>query len=168
MRKVLSLLLALLLVLIVTAPIALATATFTDPPDQAETVPATPEAIEPQPIITYTTGADPPPAAVDLTPLLQAVISLCASLVTAFLIPWIKAKYSAEQRQKIAAMYQTLVYAAEQMYGAGEGKKKLQWVYDRLNEKGFSADRAAIEAEVAKMQGMGSLLLDAEYATTDT
>lgn len=140
MRKVFSLLLALLLMLCITAPITLATATF----------------------------VDPPAAAVDLTPLLQAVISLCASLITAFLIPWIKAKYSAEKRQRIAAVYQTLVYAAEQLFGTGAGDKKLKWVIDQLYAKGFAVDRAAIEAEVAKMQNLGTLLVNAETAANDT
>ena len=168
MRKVFSLLLVLLLVLIYAAPVALATATFSDPPDQPETVPATPEAIEPQPIITYTTGADPPPAAVDLTPLLQAVISLCASLVTAFLIPWIKAKYSAEQRQKIAATYNTLVFAAEQMFGAGAGEKKLQWVTDQLAARGFTVDTPTIEAEVAKLKGVVQFANTINVTSSDT
>ena len=168
MRKVFSLLLALLLMLCITAPIALATATFVDPPEQSETVSAEPASVEHRLIIPYSPGADPPTAAVDLTPLLQAVISLCASLITAFLIPWIKAKYSAEKRQRIAAVYQTLVYAAEQLFGTGAGDKKLKWVIDQLYAKGFAVDRAAIEAEVAKMQNLGTLLVNAETAANDT
>lgn len=103
--------------------------------------------------------AAPSFAAVDLTPLLQAVMSLAVSLVTAFLIPWIRAKYSAEQRRRIAAVYQTVVYAAEQMFGAGAGEEKLQWAVGQLAAKGFTVDRATLEAEVKKMQSLGGEVL---------
>jgi hypothetical protein len=99
-------------------------------------------------------------AAIDLTPLMQAVVSLAVLLITAFLIPWIRARYSFEQRQRIAAVYQTVVYAAEQMFGAGVGERKLQWAVEQLEAKGFSVDYTAIEAEVMKMQSLGGAILD--------
>ena len=100
-----------------------------------------------------------PAVAVDLTPLLQAVLSLAVSLITAFLIPWIRAKYSYEQRQRIVAAYQTVVYAAEQMFGSGLGEQKLEWAVRELEGKGIIVDRAAIEAEVRKMQSLGAAML---------
>jgi hypothetical protein len=100
-----------------------------------------------------------PAVAIDLTPLLQAVLSLAVSLITAFLIPWIRAKYSYEQRQRIVAAYQTVVYAAEQMFGSGMGEQKLEWAVRELEGKGMIVDRAAIEAEVRKMQSLGAALL---------
>ena len=100
-----------------------------------------------------------PAVAVDLTPLLQAVLSLAVSLITAFLIPWIRAKYSYEQRQRIVAAYQTVVYAAEQMFGSGMGEQKLEWAVRELEGKGIIVDRAAIEAEVRKMQSLGAAML---------
>ena len=107
------------------------------------------------------TGApgNPPAVAVDLTPLLQAVLSLAVTLVTAFLIPWIRMKYSYEQRQRIVAAYQTAVYAAEQMFGAGMGEKKLEWAISQLEAKGIIVDRSVIEAEVRKMQSLGAAML---------
>jgi len=99
------------------------------------------------------------PVTIDLTPLLQAALSLAISLVTAFLIPWIRAKYSFEQRQRIAAAYQTVVYAAEQMFGAGAGERKLQWAEEQLEARGFSVDRTALEAEVLKLQSLGKAIL---------
>ena len=104
-------------------------------------------------------GGGEPSAAVDLTPLLQAVVSLSVSLITAFLIPWIRARYSIEQQQRIVAAYQIAVYAAEQMFGAGTGEKKLQWVVEQLEAKGFLVDRTVIEAEVRKMQSLGAAVL---------
>lgn len=88
---------------------------------------------------------------IDLTPILQAVIALLAALVTYKLIPWIKAKTTAEQQALLSAAVKTLVYAAEQIYGAGKGEEKLKYVIDELNKRGFSVDRASIEAEVQKL-----------------
>lgn len=104
-------------------------------------------------------GGDSPAVAIDLTPLMQAVVSLAVSLITAFLIPWIRAKYSYEQRQRIVAAYQTVVYAAEQMFGAGTGEQKLEWAASQLEAKGFLVDRATIEAEVRKMGALGAAML---------
>lgn len=85
---------------------------------------------------------------IDLTPIIQAIFALLAALVTYKLIPWIKAKTTAEQRQLLMAMTSTLVFAAEQLYGAGNGEDKLDYVVAQLEERGFTADRAAIEAIV--------------------
>ena len=41
-----------------------------------------------------------------------------------------------------------LVYAAEQLYGAGKGSVKLSYVEDELERRGLKADVSAIEAAV--------------------
>ena len=161
MKKLITLILVMALIVLMAIPILVTAATITQPPDTpGVTVPIEPVTPDTQPVIVYTTGADPPAAAVDLTPLLQAVVSLAVTLITAFLIPWIRAKYTYEQRQRIAAAYQTVVYAAEQMFGAGMGEEKLEWAIKQLGAKGFTVDRTAIEAEVKKMKGLGYAILD--------
>lgn len=85
---------------------------------------------------------------IDLTPILQAIIALLAALVTYKLIPWIKAKTTSEQQTMMKATVKTLVYAAEQIYGAGNGEAKLDYVVQQLTGKGFTVDRAEIEAAV--------------------
>ena len=87
---------------------------------------------------------------IDITPIINAVIALAAAGVTVFLIPWIKSKTTAEQQSLLAATVKTLVYAAEQLYGAGKGAEKLDYVIKELEARGFTADRAAIEAAVAE------------------
>lgn len=87
-------------------------------------------------------------ANIDLTPILQAVIALLAALVTYRLIPWIRANTTLRQQAFIQVTVQTLVYAAEQLYGAGNGSKKLEYVKEQLAKKGFDVDRAEIEAAV--------------------
>lgn len=85
---------------------------------------------------------------IDLTPILQAMIALLASLVTYKLIPWIKARTTNEQQAMLRATIKTLVFAAEQIYGAGNGDGKMAWVVEQLEKKGFTADRTEIEAAV--------------------
>lgn len=88
---------------------------------------------------------------IDLTPILEAVIGLVAALITVYLIPWIKSKTTVNQQQKMAALVRTLVYAAEQLYGKDKGAEKLAYVVNELNKRGFTIDRAAIEAAVHEM-----------------
>ena len=85
---------------------------------------------------------------IDLTPIIQAIIALLAAIVTYKLIPWIKAKTTNEQQAMLSATVRTLVFAAEQIYGAGKGAEKLDYVIAELQKKGFTADRAVVEAAV--------------------
>ncbi len=85
---------------------------------------------------------------IDLTPIIEAILALAAALITAFVIPWIRSKTTAAQQQTIEAVTRTLVLAAEQLYGAGNGAQKLDYVIEELKKRGYTADRAAIEAAV--------------------
>lgn len=85
---------------------------------------------------------------IDLTPILQAILALLAALITYKLIPWIKAKTSLEQQNLLLSVTSVLVFAAEQIYGAGCGEDKLDYVIAELENRGFTADRAAIEAVI--------------------
>lgn len=87
---------------------------------------------------------------IDLTPLFQALITLLCALITYKLIPWIKARTTNEQQNMLRATIRTLVYAAEQIYGAGKGREKLDYVVSQLAAKGYSVDRAEIEAAVGE------------------
>ena len=88
---------------------------------------------------------------VDLTGIIQAVLALIAALVTYKLIPWLKAKTNESQYALLTATVKSLVYAAEQLYGAGKGAEKLAWVEQELIDRGFTIDTAAIEAMVKEM-----------------
>lgn len=85
---------------------------------------------------------------INLTPIVEAIIVLLGALITRRLLPMIKAKTSAEYQKKMLAVIDILVFAAEQLYGAGHGEEKLQYVEEELRERGFEVDRAAIEAAV--------------------
>ena len=52
----------------------------------------------------------------DITPVVNAVIALIAAAVTAFVIPWVKSKTTAAQREEINSWVKIAVTAAEQIY----------------------------------------------------
>ena len=103
---------------------------------------------------------------IDLTPIFNAIITLLAALVTYKLIPWIKAKTTNEQQQRLTAVVRTLVFAAEQLYGAGKGEQKLDYVSEQLAKRGFIIDRAEIEAAVKQMID-GSLVYTEELTVEE-
>ena len=88
---------------------------------------------------------------INLTDIIQAVIALIVALITYKVIPWIKAKTTESQQAVLMATVRTLVYAAEQLYGAGKGKEKFTYVRQKLQEKGFDIDVDAIEAAVKEI-----------------
>lgn len=88
---------------------------------------------------------------IDLTPVLQAVIGLLAALITYRLVPWIQARTTNEQQTLLHATIRTLVFAAEQIYGAGGGEEKMKYVQEQLKWRGFDVDLAAIEAAVREL-----------------
>ena len=92
-------------------------------------------------------------SSIDLTPIVQAFIALLAALITAKVIPWIKSKTTTQQQILLQATVDILVSAAEQLYGAGRGPEKLQYVKDELELRGYTVDTASIEAAVRKLTG---------------
>lgn len=83
---------------------------------------------------------------VDLTPIITAVLTLIFSLITAFLIPYIKTKVSAEQFATIKLWVQVAVQAAEMLYvGSGRGEEKKKYVVEFLNSKGFTLNTEEID-----------------------
>ena len=85
---------------------------------------------------------------INLTPIIQAIIALLATLITCKLIPWIQSRTTEKQRDNLRALIRVLVYAAEQVYGAGKGAVKLDYVCEQLRERGFEVDMCEIEAAV--------------------
>ena len=67
--------------------------------------------------------------------ILKIVVSIAAALVTAFVIPFIKSKMSAQTQELIKAMVEIAVQAAEQTMEGGQAKKEevLRFITDWLN-----------------------------------
>lgn len=87
-------------------------------------------------------------AVIDLTFIVEAILALLATLITVKLIPYIKSKTTAEQQAKIQAAINTVVYAAEQLFGAGRGEEKLDWALKNLESQGIKIDSAAVRAGI--------------------
>lgn len=89
---------------------------------------------------------------IDLTPIFQAIIALLAALITFKLIPWLKGRSTEQQMKNLTAAAQIAAYAAEQLYGAGNGEQKLDYAIAKLKGKGYHLEkgeiREAIEAAV--------------------
>ncbi len=90
---------------------------------------------------------------IDLTPVVQGLIVVIGILITRYLVPWLKAKTTIAQREKLEGIVEMFVYAAEQIYGSGWGKAKLNYVKARLRENGYTMDIDMIEATVRKHFG---------------
>lgn len=94
---------------------------------------------------------------IDLTPICEAIIALLAAVITMYLIPWIKARTNAQQQAYIHAAVKVAVYAAEKLYGAGNGEKKLAYAQQVLRDDyNISLDagklRSAVNAAIKKME----------------
>ena len=104
---------------------------------------------------------------INLTPIVEAVIALLAALITYKLIPWIKSKTTAQQQANMTAVIKMLVFAAEQIYGANSGAEKLQYVKERLIERGYDIDLPAIESAVAQYINFVPVHLELEQEPDD-
>lgn len=94
---------------------------------------------------------------IDLTPIVNAFITLIGLLLTTFLIPWIRTKISNEKLKEIQKWTSVGVKAAEMIYKeSGMGDVKKNYVRRFLESKGYKLDidtvDALIEATVRDMQ----------------
>ncbi len=91
----------------------------------------------------------------DLTPVINAFIALVATIITAFVVPWIKRNTSAKDREELLKWVEIAVMAAQQLYHQLDGSKRKEYVLDFLREKGYDVTSAevdnAIEAAVLKL-----------------
>lgn len=104
-------------------------------------------------------------ANIDLTPIFQALIILAAALITRYVVPWIKAKTTLDQRREIRDLVSILVFAAEKLYtGSGRGEEKLAWVQERLNAHGYKLDTdelaELVNAEIAKLESAAPVVVE--------
>lgn len=85
---------------------------------------------------------------INLTPFIEVFLSIVFSLVAYRLLPWIKARAGEAQQDRIDAVIRTLVFAAEQIFGAAHGAEKMEYVCEQLRDKGYEVDVSRIEAMV--------------------
>lgn len=100
---------------------------------------------------------------IDITAIINALVALIAAIITVFVVPYVKSKTTAQQREELVAWTKIAVSAAEQMYkGDKRGAEKKQYVLDFLAEHGFSVNEeavnAAIEAAVKQLNSEGIII----------
>lgn len=96
---------------------------------------------------------------IDLTPIINAVIAILAAVATAYFVPWLKSKTTANQREDLLVWVDIAVQAAQQLYYQADGARRLDYALGLLEAKGFDIDDAAVqdavEAAVLKLhQGL--------------
>lgn len=84
----------------------------------------------------------------DYTPILEAFITLVATVITLYLIPLLQAKTSAQEQTNISQWIDVAVAAAEQLCATGLVDDKLTYAEQYLESLGFSVTREEIEASV--------------------
>ena len=67
-----------------------------------------------------------------ITAIAVACVPLLAAWITATVIPWVKARTTAEQRRALRELVKELVYSAEQLYRSGVIEDRLTYVQGRL------------------------------------
>ena len=96
----------------------------------------------------------------NITQILLGIILILGGIVTLIVWPYIKSHVSAKQLSILAGIAQTVVFAAEKIFGAKMGPDKLAYALNLakklLETKGLFFDeeviRAAIEAQVQQLE----------------
>ena len=91
----------------------------------------------------------------DITQVIEAFLALMAALVTAVIVPWVRANTDEKQQSMLETLLRIGVQAAEQLYGSGAGQEKKEYVLAYLAKKGIEVDDAAVEATVMALFGKG-------------
>ena len=95
----------------------------------------------------------------NITQILLGAILILGGIATMIIFPYIKAHVTSEQLSMLTGIAQTVVFAAEKIFGAKMGKDKLEYALkvarELLEKKGLTFDedviRAAIEAQVQQL-----------------
>lgn len=83
----------------------------------------------------------------DYTHLIETIITLVVTLITMFVIPWIKQKISADKLSEIMKWVKIAVQAAEMIYKeSGMGKEKKAYVEKFLTDLGVKFDSVKIDS----------------------
>ena len=95
--------------------------------------------------------------AIDLTDLFKAVLAVLSTLLTGYLIPWLRAKAGKEKQEMVICWIDVAVYAAQQLYETQTISDRLDYAAPWLEEHNITVDRAQIEAGVKRYKN-GNLI----------
>lgn len=85
---------------------------------------------------------------IDLTPLINAVIAVLATVATVFLIPALKRKTDEQDRAEMLAWAEIAVAAAQQLYHHLDGADRKNYVLNFLEAKGYDVDSMEVDAAI--------------------
>lgn len=88
---------------------------------------------------------------IDLTQIILAILTLVGTVITRYLIPWLKQKTSERQFEALKILARTGVYAAEQIFSTEQWKEKKEYVVNLLEENGYSVDSNSVDALIEAM-----------------
>lgn len=108
---------------------------------------------------------------IDLTPIIELIASLVMMMITAYVIPWIKANTDEKEEAYVKAAVHVAVYAAEKFWGAGHGDEKLEYALKVLrDEYGLEVNaekiRTVIDAEIKEMEMLEPKIIDTGWIET--
>ena len=91
----------------------------------------------------------------DLTNVIEACAALAVTVITAFVLPWLSGKTTAQERENLLCWVDIAVAAAQQLYYQLDGEARLNYALALLEEKGYDIDDGAVidavEAAVLKL-----------------
>ena len=83
---------------------------------------------------------------IDITQVVVGLLGILATVITGYLIPYLKSKTSTDVQAEIEYWTTVAVQAAEQKYkGSGLGAEKKSYVLDFLKAKGFTIDLNSLD-----------------------
>jgi len=80
--------------------------------------------------------------------IISIVLKVVCFIAVAFVIPYIKKKYTKQQLEEVNEKIQTYVEAAEQIFGKEQGEEKKQWVRSKLAAHGINVDLDEIDSAI--------------------
>lgn len=91
----------------------------------------------------------------DLTPFIEGLIAVATIAISLFVLPWLKSKTTANQRENLLGWAEVAVAAAQQLYHQCSGAERLKYALELLADQGYdintSSVRDAVEAAVLKL-----------------
>ena len=84
----------------------------------------------------------------NINEIVTLVLKVACFILVAFIIPFIKRKYSQEELNAVNDKIMTYVQAADQIFGSEQGEEKKQWVRGKLAAHGIDVDLNIIDAEI--------------------
>lgn len=85
---------------------------------------------------------------IDITIIIEAIITFAVILCTRYLIPWVKTRMNANEIELMLTFVDIFVESAEQLFDSTQGKIKKQYVLAKLESEGFAVDESKIDAMI--------------------